>query len=344
MDLYQEARWTFETFDRVAWYRTVVLNTLVAPRLGRFGELTGTCAPQCANILAYRIGTGNPLGLFADIGNLEYNDPCKICIETSYEQTIQQLHGSVGPAFMGLAAQVTAYNANPDNGTTPEDLEKNAFIAQSLTTLAASVTLNDVRDFHKYYVERGLYAQLGAESYLTSYQSFAPYIELCISLLGNETCPTHPNDMTPALAQRDLLRHADNVFSNVTAAGAPFPFWSEPDGTGNLFQPNAEGTFYPVSGSGIDMSGDIMSLLGYLQGTGGAANPASDAWASQVEINPLYAWFMASVELAEPYTCKCYHDMRAILLHARTARFDNDVGFSHMYTRLSYLPFLNTFF
>ena len=41
--------------------------------------------------------------------------------------------------------------------------------------------------------------------------------------------------------------------------GAPFPFWSSPDGLGNLFA----GT-YPVGGSGINMSAPFDSLATYL--------------------------------------------------------------------------------
>ena len=304
MDLYEEARWTFQLFDKVAWYQAIVLDTLVAPRVPRFGALTTTCALQCQEVVGYRFITGNPLALFADVGNLEYNHPCKMCLEASYQKTIEDLHGLVGPAFFQLSNFVTNYNARENNTDTEEQTAEYQRIATNLAALSQSITTNDVVDFYKYYVERGLYAQLGAASYLTSYRSFQPYIEQCIAVLGADTCPTHPDEMNSDLAMRDLLRHADNVFSNITTAGAPFPFWSAPDGTGFLFVPSAQGTFHPVSGSGIEMSGNITSLLVYLQTSGGVANPSSEAWDTLVDKNPLYAWFMASLEMAHPQTGK----------------------------------------
>ena len=73
----------------------------------------------------------------------------------------------------------------------------------------------------------------------------------------------------------------------MTTAGAPFPLWSEGDGTGYLFEGNS-----PVGGSGIDMSAPLDSLAGYLFSTilfNSSVDPTSEAWTSYVERNPLYA-------------------------------------------------------
>lgn len=308
MDLYKEARWTFSTMDRVAWYRSVVQDRLIAPRLARFGGLTTTCQVPCLDVVTYRFQTGTPLSLFADVGNLEYNDNCKMCLEESYALTIQKLHEDIVPAFVGLSMQVEAFDATlQDNDTNAERKAENRRIVDNLKTLATTISANDVVDFYNYYVTRSLYAQLGVKAYLDKYLAFQPQIEQCLGAqqLGLPlACPTHPLDMNATMANQDLMRHADNVFSNVTAAGAPFPFWSQPDGTGRLFQPNPVTLdLSPVSGSGIDMSADMSSLGVFLQTSNNSADPTSPKWQNQVETNPLYAWFMASLTPAEPNTC-----------------------------------------
>eukprot|EP00977_Amphora_coffeiformis_P025775 scaffold22137_cov164-Amphora_coffeaeformis.AAC.1 len=302
MDLFLESRWTFELMDKVAWYRGIVQDTLVAPRLTRFGGLTTTCKDPCQDVVNYRFSTGNPLALFADVGNLEYNDVCKMCLEASYTATVEKLYEDGPRAFQGLSLQVLAFDATLED-TTENAAQKaeNQRIAANLQALAQSMTANDIVDFYSYYVTRGLYAQLGTTGYMQSYKAFEPFIQQCID--SGLNCPTHPDDLNSTLAARDLLRHADNTFSSVTTAGAPFPFWSQGDGTGILFLPNSQtGGFFPVSGSGIDMSGDMLSLGGYLVNSGGAADPTSEAWQTEVEVNPLYAWFMASLAPADPAT------------------------------------------
>jgi hypothetical protein len=129
---------------------------------------------------------------------------------------------------------------------------------------------------------------------------------------------------TPADAQQALLNHADNVFSSVTTAGSPLPMWSEGDGTGNIF----EGTS-PVSGSGVDMSANLFSLVAYLDlsnygnatawtplytnGRDGYADPVTPdgAWTALVEPNPVYAWFMAGLTNAEhrKYALYSFHSL-----------------------------------
>jgi hypothetical protein len=45
---------------------------------------------------------GDPMLLFADIGNLENNHPCKKCIEEEYEDTITELQTNIGAFFQFL--------------------------------------------------------------------------------------------------------------------------------------------------------------------------------------------------------------------------------------------------
>lgn len=328
MDLFQESRWTFTTDDREAWYRNIVQDRLIAPRVARFGGFTSpTCREACRELVEYRtVVTNNPLALFADAGNLEYNHPCKMCLEENYyEQTIQDLHDNyIAPDFLRLSEQVQAFDdatmsllLNDKDATTTEMEQRHEarlVIIQNLQQLAATVTTNQVAEFYNYYTTRSLYAQLGAATYLANYTSFQREIETCQRARDFGlplACPPHPiNDggMNLTLAMRDLKRHADNFFSSVTTAGAPFPFWSHADGTGVLFQPNPASLtdptvpeLYPVSGSGIDMSADLDSLKVFLDGNN-TADPASETWQMLVERNPLYAWFMASLTPADPNT------------------------------------------
>jgi hypothetical protein len=332
MDLYEEARWTFTLPDQIAWYRSIVQDTLVAPRLARFGALTTTCEAPCAEVVGFRFATGDALLLFADVGNLEYNDDCKMCLEGSYTATIEALHTGIAPGFGGLRQQLLAFGATLDDSNSTTLKADVQLKADNLGTLAQTVTKNDVTEFYNYYVTRGLYAQLGAASYMENYQFFGPAIAGCeqaAPFVPNTVCPLAPADLTPAIAGRDLFNHADGTFSSVTTAGAPFPFWSEADGTGVLFQGNSEtGGIFPVSGSGVNMAGDIMSLGPYLGTTGGLADPESEAWQTEVEINPLYAWFMASLTPAETGTC-----MSAALLFCRSS------DFFHLYSSFSLLTF-----
>ena len=312
MDLFQEARWTFSDLERVGYYRNVIQDSLIAPRLPRFGVLTTTCTDQCLALLAYRTNPQalgldiepNPLGLFADVGNMEYNDPCRICVEAGYTATIEQLYANIAPGFGALQQQVQgAWNALPDTEENQEARAQLQDISTKLGTLIATVTKEDVDDFYSYYVARGLYGNLGLQGYKAGYNQFGELIGTCQAL--NLTCPPSPDQVDDAAATAALLNHADNVFSSVTASGAPFPFWSEPDGTGSLFGANQAGILHPVSGSGVDMSAPIESLTTYfrfLQTSGSLVDPNSPEWQASVETNPLYAWFMANLTPADEGT------------------------------------------
>jgi hypothetical protein len=91
MDLFQEGRWFFDETDRVTWYQDIIRKVLVKPRLPRFGIMQTSCAgpAECQNVLRLRNDPdyaeeqgyprefAQPLGLFADIGNMELNDPVR---------------------------------------------------------------------------------------------------------------------------------------------------------------------------------------------------------------------------------------------------------------------------
>jgi hypothetical protein len=320
MDLFQEARWFFDETDRVTWYQEVVRKLLVKPRLPRFGIMQTSCPSECETVLRLRNDTdfakeegyprefAQPLGLFADIGNMELNDPCRDCIETNFETTMQSLQGYVQGAFGVLAMELGRFYQDGIASDTlnEEGQELVLDLINKTTTLATDTTRAEIEDFYSYYVTRGLYAQLGVGSYLAGYQQLQGFLESCNETAGL-VCP--PTTATPADAQQALLNHADNVFSSVTTAGSPLPMWSEGDGTGNLF----EGTS-PVGGSGIDMSANLFSLAAYLDlnnygnttawsplYTNGYADPVTPdgTWTALVEPNPVYAWFMAGLTKAE---------------------------------------------
>lgn len=307
MDLFQEARWAFDPLERVGWYRNVVQGLLIKPRLPRVGVLMQDCPTECQYILTLRnapqlLGLpaelANPLALFADVGNMEFNDECRICVETKYEANVLTLHAGIAPLFGGLAAAVNAYRES----LLPVESPELVTLVTNLQTLAQTVTRDDVSDFLRYYVTRQLYAQLGADAYLQGYAAMGGLIQTCQASqepLGL-TCPAL--DITKEQAQLHLLAHADNVnFSSETTAGSALPFW---DANGVMFAKTDDDTLMPVSGSGLDMSAPIDSLAQYVSVPlyDGNAVPGSDLWIENVEKNPIYSWFMGSMTFVEDGT------------------------------------------
>ena len=213
------------------------------------------------------------------------SDSCRICIETNYTNTINNLHQSIGPSFEALTAQLQRFIANT-NDTDAQDFA-DGILAKTEQLNRTTITANDVEDFYFYYVTRGVYALLGADRYVKTYNDLTEPILTCQSGADffNLTCPEPTTNQSVAV--RALLRHADTVFSSVTTAGAPFPLWSKGDGTGELFKGNS-----PVGGSGVDMSGNLFSLFQYAltpRGPGEYVDPSSDdAW-SGITKNPVYA-------------------------------------------------------
>ena len=318
MDLYREARWSFSDKQRVLFYESFIQDMLLAPRLPRFGIMRSVCTEACSFEIAYRMNPktvgypqaeANLLALLKDVGNLEYNTPCRICIEDSYNDTIEELYNSLMENFDYLQRVVNRTRDSLDEGS--HRWVQLDDISKQLGILLREATRDDIVDFYFYYVVRGLYGELGVESYLELYAVAEDAIQRCQAASGffGWVCPPLPSEMNASLASQHLLNHADNTFSSVSTAGAPFPFWSEGDGTGVLFVPNeVAGTLFPISGSGVNMSAPMDSLrtyFGNLYFSGGEVDLSSRQWNDMVEANPLYAWFMASVTNASEGTSTC---------------------------------------
>ena len=321
MDWFQEASWFFELDDRLTWYQHVVRDLIIAPRIPRFGILQTVCSnltipftdrTDCDSVIAKRMIEGNPMMLFADIGNLENNHICKRCIEEEYENTITFLHTTITNLFKVMLVEV---------GKTDElDL-----VAKYSTILQKHMERQAVIDFYTYYVIRGLYISLGAASYMENNDQFQT--TMC-QMQRLATCP--PNT-TLAQAQQALANHADHTFSSTVTSGNPLPYWGE-DGEGYLMLPGADRLLYPVGGSGIDLSGTLFSstvyfdLVNYgrdgwnpsygeIDGTASSSDPA---WKALVETDPVYRWFMAGVTNMTARKCcifqRCFRRTRTILV------------------------------
>ena len=225
------------------------------------------------------------------------SDGCRVCIETGYNQTIVSLLDAIPGTFQVLALEMQRFAANTTDSAAAAVA---AQVAANAATLASTITANDVKEFHFYYVTRGTYASLGAGSFLAGLERLGGAIAQCqqVAAGGVPTlvCPDTTN-ITAADAEEALRRHADTAFSSVTTAGSPFPLWSEGDGTGSLFAGSS-----PVGGSGVDMSANIFSMIGYLNaslfgqpgwspvyGAGGFADPTDPTFNAMVEKNPMYA-------------------------------------------------------
>ena len=212
----------------------------------------------------------------------EMSDKCRICIETNYTNAISTLHKSIGPTFDALTGQLKLLAESTTNDT----VAQLAIDIAAKTEQLVNITANEVDEFFFYYVTRGIYSTLGADAYLEMYALLNETIIQCEqgAILGLK-CP--PLTIDRATAEEALKKHADTDFSSITTAGAPFPLWSEGDGTGYLFKDTL-----PVGGSGIDMSGDLESLFEYVANPGFVFeyfDPTSDPWKAYVEKNPIYA-------------------------------------------------------
>lgn len=317
MDFFREARWTFnEETDlyRKTWYNELIRKELLKPRLPRFGVLQNNCAAQCADLLAHRLGPGGePLLLFSDVGSLDMSDPCRICIETGYEATITQFKSLIPGLLLATANEISKTIA-AQNLTTTQKIELGTMAKTLVDLNEKPITTEQIEEFYYYYVARSVYSALGAPAYLATYYSPAIQgpLETCAeygALLG---LPCPPLNITAQDAAMALANHADANFSSVTTAGAPMPFWDKADGTGSLLAGNS-----PVGGSGVDMSGNITLLVGYLDlfnygqpswspayGANNTIEAYGDFWNAHIAKNPIISWFLASVTPADPET-KC---------------------------------------
>lgn len=321
MDLYQEARWYFEENDRVTWYDSPIRTSLIKPRLPRFGIMQGVCSSgggstsvsnACDLTLALRqdpnvaVANGfpptyaNPLALFSDIGGLELNHPCRICIEQGFESTMNTLTTTFTGVFGVMFQELSRYRR--DGGLTdPAQLASLDALIQQVGAIASTMNRELVEEFYSYYVTRTLYAQLGAAAYARNFAgAMASLLQACLAVTGDPTlCPT---TVTPQEAGLHLLNHADGTFSSVTTAGSPFPWWSNGNGTGTMFGGNS-----PVGGSGIFLGGQLLSSTVYMDLAnirnltawtplyGQFMDPTAPLWTQLVESDPVYRWFIASV-------------------------------------------------
>lgn len=321
MDLFQETRSYFNEIDRLTWYHGVVKSAAINPRILRFGVMQQNCItpegssdpfgsspcdvqaalrmnPDFAVSKGYPREYANPLGLISDAGSLELNNICRICIEQSLEAQMDQLQNQlVIPFFTILGLEFRRFQANL---TDAGDIAKMEELASKTEKIASNVGREDVEDFFYYQVLRQTYAGLGSANYMNSYNSKITPQTVPLDC-STQQCP--PFNITLQDAKDALFRHADNNFSSLTTAGSPLPLWSESDGTGSMF----EGT-NPVSGSGIDMSGELVDAAAYIDManygkpswqplySSGFADPLTPdpLWGPMVETNPIYAWFMAA--------------------------------------------------
>ena len=265
---------------RASWYNDLVQPLVVAPRIPRFASLLESCVQtnsatppgleaSCFGVFAYRSATDNVLALANDIGNLENNHPCKQCIDTAFENTIDGLTELAQTVFGALAQLFAAIG----------ELEQ----AQFHASIMSSISKKGVADFYHYYTVRQLYAQLGAGGYIEGRAQ-----------LNAVTCPLGLclDDITVEQAQQDLLNHADHSFSSSNTVGSPLPFWTE-DGDGPLGLPL--GQYSPTGGSGIDMSTPLDSVIPFLVTLQAGGMPTTEDIATNVFTNPIYVWFVAGV-------------------------------------------------
>ena len=333
MDLFQETRSYFQEVDRLTWYHAIVRGAAIRPRVLRFGIMQQACVTPgpsnaCDKQAALRLNAtfaeamgyppeyANPLGLISDVGSLEFNDPCRICIEESLENQMETLHKQlIIPFFTVLSLELQRYQQSlVSSGASSDDIATMELLVNKTQNIAAAVTRKSVEDFFYYQVLRKTYAELGAPSYLKAYNELVTPESLPFDC-AVVPCPSF--NISLEEAKTALLNHADNTFSSVSTAGTPFPFWSEGDGTGSMFA-----GFNPVGGSGLDMSAPLLSGVGYLDlpnygkqdkwnplYANGFADPLTPdpTWSAMVETNPIYAWFMAEETEMTARKCPVFH-------------------------------------
>jgi hypothetical protein len=188
MDWFQEARWFFSESDRVTWYNEVIRKLLTKPRVPRFGTLTSLCSSaspvalsdSCDELLKLRRNAtyaeekgydksyANPLLLLDDVGSLEMNDPCKICIEEGFESTMRMFTAQTKQLFFVLSQELMKLEER--GNLTNDDLIE----VQNLRSRVDKIVPDraQIEEWYYYYVVRGLYAELGAQAYQESYASF----------------------------------------------------------------------------------------------------------------------------------------------------------------------------
>jgi len=326
MDLFQEARWSFNENDRVTWHNEVVGKGLVKPIIPRFGIMSQYCPAQCAHRIglrtsaAYAVLSGydesyaQRISLLGDIASMEMNDPCKRCIEENFESQLDLLTAATKGSFGLFAFEIQALLLG-GTVTDPAEILALQTRAGQYAALSRETTRVQIEEFFLYYTTRGLYAQFNLETYMNSYSTLVDLLlPGCLADTSNDLkCPDATVTVAEAIAA--MTNHADGPFSSHNTAGTPFPWWSLADGTGKLFEGEMG-----VSGSGIDLSGDLLGMAEYLdlpnfqtpawnpkyRGAGGfPADTTDPLWLADVEDDPIYKWFMA---VYEPDDSKCVNN------------------------------------
>jgi len=321
LDYFQEAGWFFEENDRVTWRNSVIRKSIVKPIIPRFGIMSQYCPTQCQhqitlrNSEAYAVLNGydasyaNPLGLLGDIASMEMNDPCKRCIEENFEVQINNLLLATKGSFGVLAQQIGILIQS--GAADPSSVPQLATLAGQYGQLAQSLTRADAEEFFTYYTTRGLYPAFNLDGYKEAYDQLVavlrtPCLQVKATTRPDLICPNET--VTDDEAEQAMLDHADGPFSSYNTAGSPFPWWSDASGTGKLF----EGTS-GVSGSGINMAGELLSMAFYTDilnvqnppawnplwdGLGGfPTDPLNHPVYQQTVLgDPTYNWFMAVYE------------------------------------------------
>ena len=184
MDFFQETRTiAFDEVDRLTWYHGVVKGAAIRPRILRFGVMQQSCISSSENSVSgacdkqaglrtnadfaeangYPREYANPLGLIGDVGSLELNDPCRICIEESLEATMDQLQNQLIVPFFGLLAQEFGRYAQSLGDT--EDAATMASMAATAGKIATTMTSEAVEDFFCYQVIRATYGECMSNIY-----------------------------------------------------------------------------------------------------------------------------------------------------------------------------------
>ena len=307
MDLFQEASWYMTETDRVSWYKAGIQENVVVPRIGRFGIMTTSCAPACGELLNARISSGKTLNLFGDLTAMEMNYPCRICIETTYEATMDQITNVATGLFDVMAQQLQRSYAVAETANDGAKMVEIGTLLQKVGVIYAKVDRAAMEEFFMYNTTRGIYGQLGARPYLEKYDAVNAGCGSCMTPLANRVGVLMTNNagMTgdealALIAGGDLKAHADAPFNSVNTAGNPFP----------LSLPSYAG---PVGGSGVSFAGQLLSSSAYFDlenaknatlwnplfgatggdGAAGIVDPSDSFWISTVETDPVYKWFMA---------------------------------------------------
>jgi len=309
MDLFQEARWFMSETDRVSWYNNGIKKLVVSPRIGRFGIMSQSCGNEnqpCRALIGTRIAQDDALRLFSDLSGMEMNDPCRICVETAFDATMEQFTTGT-QALFGVMTQQLQRTLGTLSAEANQDAAKIASITDLVTkvvNILGKINRAAMEEFFMYYATRGLYQQLGAESYLENYPAVNQGFGNQMTPLGDRIAAilaaTGGTDLTIAAAMVagiDLGAHVDSPFSSMNTAGNPFPI----PGAGIQ------------GGSGLDFSGELFDSFQYFDlehiqdppnwnpkfgptgtdGSTGLVDPDDQFWVENVDTDPVYKWFMA---------------------------------------------------